>query len=171
MRRTLIVTVLAVLAAGCGGQSGTGVASVAAASAEPAASAGATPTADRAEQGRKFAQCMREHGIPMEDPGADGGGGLSTIIKDVDKKKLKEATEACRAHAPFKDRGEIDPEQVDKLRELARCMRENGVDMPDPTADGRFPSGAMRGFTRDDPAFEKAFEVCGKAFPKLGVGK
>ncbi|PZG12338.1 hypothetical protein, partial [Nonomuraea aridisoli] len=135
MRRTLIATALALLATGCGGgQSGTGVASVAAASADPAdpaepvVRAGATATADRAEQGRKFAQCMREHGIPMEDPGADGGGGLSTIIKDVDKKKLRDATEACRAHVPVKDRARVDPEQVDKLRELARCMRENGVD-------------------------------------------
>jgi hypothetical protein len=170
MRRALIATALALVATGCGGgQSGTGVASVTAASAEPVASA--TATADRAEQGRKFAQCMREHGIPMEDPGADGGGGLSTVIKDVDKKKLRDATEACRAHVPVKDRAQADPEQVDKLRELARCMRENGVDMPDPAPDGRFPSGAMRGFTRDDPAFEKAFEACGKAFPKLGGGK
>ncbi|TDB99382.1 hypothetical protein E1267_37715 [Nonomuraea longispora] len=167
MRRTIMVIALGVLATGCGGgQSGPGVASVAVASADPAASASPTSTADRQEQARKFAQCMREHDVPMKDPDPGGGGGLSVI--DVDKKKLRDATEACRVHAPFKDGERSDPEQVDRMRKFAACMRENGVDMSDPNPDGTMKFGAVK---RDDPAFRKAFDVCGKEFPKLGGRK
>ncbi|WP_188190849.1 hypothetical protein [Nonomuraea sp. SYSU D8015] len=173
MRRTLIATaLLGALAAGCGSQaSGTGVASVSTGSTPPSAGATPTTTADPKEQGRKFAQCMREHGIPMEDPDAKGGGGMELIDENIDKNKLREATEACRAHAPFMDRKRLDPEGVEQLRRFARCMRENGVDMPDPNPDGTFASGTARNFKHDDPQFKKAIEACRDEFPKPGGGK
>ncbi|MFI7638272.1 hypothetical protein [Nonomuraea sp. NPDC049400] len=165
MTRTIIATaLLAALAVGCGGQqNGTGVASVAVgSSAKPSASTSPTGTTDPQEQARKFAQCMRDHGIPMEDPDPDGGGGLRSIGKNADKKKVTDAIEACQSYAPFKDRGNLDPEQVDQLRELAKCMRENGVDWPDPNPDGTFTSDTPLNLDRNDPTFKKAFEVCGK---------
>jgi hypothetical protein len=176
MRRTLIATALLTaltgLAAGCGSQqSGTGVASVATGSSAPSASATPTATADPQEQGRKFAQCMRDQGVPMEDPDPKGGGGLSAIGEGVDKDKVRAATEACRAYTPFKDRKELKPDEVEQLREFAACMRENGVDMPDPNPDGTFASGTTRNYKRDDPQFKKAFEVCGKKFPRAGATK
>ncbi|MFC4114554.1 hypothetical protein [Nonomuraea zeae] len=184
MRRTPIVpaliTVLAGLSgllAGCGGEpGGTGVASAALGSASPSASATvtaaptATSAADRQEQGRKFAKCMREHGVPMEDPDPDGGG-LSVIDQNLGKDKVGKAMDACRAYAPFKDRKELKPEEVEQLRRLAQCMRENGVDMPDPNPDGTLPSGSARNFDRDDPAFKKAIGICGKSFTKPGAAK
>ncbi|GAA3252664.1 hypothetical protein [Nonomuraea helvata] len=175
MTRTLIATaLLAVLAAGCGSQQkGTGVASVAAgASTRPSAGASATATADPQEQGRKFAQCMRDHGIPMDDPDpAKKGGGLTAIGENADKKKVKDAARACKAYAPFMDRKNTKPEDVEQLREFAKCMRDNGVDMPDPNPDGTLASGTVRNFKRDDPKFQKAFEICGKNFPWLGGSK
>ncbi|SEG53016.1 hypothetical protein SAMN05444920_1038 [Nonomuraea solani] len=173
MRRTLALTaLLAALATGCGSQqAATGVASVTAVSAKPSPSASPTGTADPQEQGRKFAQCMREHGIPMEDPDPDGGGGFQAMGQDIDKKKVDAALDACRAVAPFKDRATLKPEDVDRLREFAQCMRDNGVDMPDPDPDGGFSAGAGRNFKRDDPQFKKAFEVCGKKFPRMGAAK
>ncbi|WP_052423936.1 hypothetical protein [Nonomuraea candida] len=187
MRRTIIaIPLLAALAAGCGAQqSGPGVASVTATGTPAATPSTATPststpststptattTADRQEQGRKFAQCMREHGVPMEDPDPDGGGGLDLIGEGVDKRKVNEAVEACRAHAPFLDRKALKPEDVDRMREFAACMRKNGVDMPDPNPDGTFGSGAARNFRRDDPQFKKAFEACRESFPRMGAAK
>jgi hypothetical protein len=165
MRRTLVL--IALLAAGCG-TSSTGVASVTAASATPSASA--TPTADLQEQGRKFAQCMREHGVPVEDPDPNGGGGLN-IAAGTDKEKTKKAIEACRAHAPFLDRKAANPDDVERLREFAKCMRDNGVDLPDPNPDGTFGTGAIGKVDRDDPRFKKAFEVCGEKFPRTGAAK
>jgi hypothetical protein len=172
MTRTLLAAaLLAALAAGCGTQqSGTGVASVTATSATPASAPTATATADPQEQGRKFAQCMREHGVPMEDPQPDGSGGLAVMAQKGADGKTKEAIEACRHLSPFKDRKELSPDDVEKLREFAKCMRENGVDMPDPNPDGTFGGGAGN-IKRDDPAFQKAFEACRGSFPKTGAGK
>ncbi|GAA3592966.1 hypothetical protein GCM10022419_089860 [Nonomuraea rosea] len=177
MRRTLIASALLTgLAAlsGCGAQqSGTGVASAALSSAPPSVSATptATSTADPQEQGRKFAKCMREHGVPMEDPDPSGGGGLKAIGKDLDKDKVGKAMDACRAYAPFKERKDFKPEDIEQMRLLAQCMRENGVDMPDPNPDGSFPSGTARNFSRDDPQFKKAIEICGKKYPKSGAAR
>ncbi|MEV0617801.1 hypothetical protein AB0I81_31075 [Nonomuraea sp. NPDC050404] len=171
MRRTLISTaLLAALAAGCGSQQGgSGVASVTATSAKPTASATPTATADRQEQGRKFAQCMREHGVPMEDPDPNGGGGLNLATEGIDRGKVNDAIEACRAHAPFRDREALKPEDVEKLRQFAQCMRDNGVDMPDPSPDGTFGTGAAKSFNRDDPTYRKAIEVCNEKFPRMGA--
>ncbi|HEX4812829.1 MAG TPA: hypothetical protein VFV66_08765 [Nonomuraea sp.] len=173
MRRTLIATaLLAALAAGCGGQAGsTGVASVAIDPARPAATPTPTTTADAAEQGRKFAQCMREHGIPMDDPDAKGGGGIRLVDEDIDKEKLKRAAEACRGHAPFMDRKLGDPAQIEQLRQFAQCMREHGVDMPDPAPDGGFGGEIGDMIKRDSPAFRKAVEACNDRRPKPGAAK
>ncbi|MBF8185842.1 hypothetical protein ITP53_08820 [Nonomuraea sp. K274] len=173
MRKTLIVTALmaAVAVAGCGSRQGdTGVASVAAAgTAKPAASASSTTTADPEEQGRKFAACMRENGVPMEDPGPKGGGGL-TKIEGVDKKKVAEALEVCRAEAPAKVADRANPQNVEQLRNLAQCMRENGVDMPDPNPDGTFANGTMGTIAREDPKTMKALQACNKSLGR-GTGK
>ncbi|MFG1711182.1 hypothetical protein ACFLIM_49325 [Nonomuraea sp. M3C6] len=175
MRRTLIATALlsAFALAGCGGQqSDTGVASVAVGNPSgAAASASPTATADQEEQGRKFAQCMRENGVAMDDPDPNGGGGLKEIAGETDKTKLRKALEACREYAPSKLRGGINGEDVEQLRQLAQCMRENGVDMPDPNPDGTFPSGTMSKVNRRDAKFEKALETCNKRIPKPGATK
>ncbi|MEV0825528.1 hypothetical protein [Nonomuraea rubra] len=173
MTRTLLAAALlaALAAAGCGSQqSGTGVASVTATSATPTSSPTATASADPQEQGRKFAQCMREHGVPMEDPGPDGSGGLAVIAEKGADGKTKKAIEDCRHLSPFKDRKQSTPEDIELLREFAKCMRENGVNMPDPNPDGTFGGGAGS-IKRDDPAFQKAFEACRGSFPKRGAGQ
>ncbi|MFB4281284.1 hypothetical protein ACBJ59_38755 [Nonomuraea sp. MTCD27] len=175
MTRTLITTMLlaAALTAGCGGEpAGTGVASIATGSAQPTAGATPTGTTDPQEQGRRWAKCMREHGVPVEDPDPNGGGGLNALVQQADKGKVQDAVKACRELAPFKDRGELKPEDIEQLRQFAKCMRENGVNMPDPNPDGTFGGdGAAGGIKRDSPKFQKAFEVCRDKFPKMGAAK
>lgn len=160
----------ALAVAGCGGQQGgTGVASVAAgSSAKPSTGSSPSATTDPQERGRKFAQCMREHGIAMEDPDPDGGGGLKTLDGTVDKKALQTATEACRDYAPSKIRNPS-PQDVDVLRRLSQCMREHGVNLPDPNPDGTFPSGTAGAVKRDDPKFRQALEACNKSLPGKGA--
>ncbi|NRQ40645.1 hypothetical protein HII36_53880 [Nonomuraea sp. NN258] len=173
MRKTFIAAaLLAVSTAACAGQPPTaGVASVQTGSGSPSASASPSATLDRAEQGRKFAQCMREHGVPMEDPDPNSGaGGLKTLAgQGVDKEKIKKAAEACRALAPGQDRARSG-QDVERMRAFAACMRDNGVDIPDPDASGEFPSGTAGKFKPDDPAFQKAFEACQGDFPRAGGG-
>jgi hypothetical protein len=52
----------------------------------------------------KFAQCMREHGVDMPDPGADGG--LVFKTKPGSREKLDKARQACQSKLPGGGRGE-----------------------------------------------------------------
>ena len=98
------------------------------------------------EAALEFAKCMREHGIDMPDPtfNADGAGGGGVMIEAggpgeaIDPEEMDAANEACQ---PIMEavRGEFeppDPEELEQMTaealEFAQCMREHGVDMPDP---------------------------------------
>ena len=95
----------------------------------------------------EFAECMRDHGVDMPDPqfdGDGGGGGMIEMTADPDDEGFEEAQEACQ---PILEDAmgeiELDPEQEAEMREqlleFAECMRDHGIDMPDPVfgEDGR----------------------------------
>ncbi|RKR89488.1 hypothetical protein BDK92_3839 [Micromonospora pisi] len=142
--------------------------------------AGASPTVsasavalDNAERQLKFAQCMRENGVDMPDPDpADkgrvrvGGGG--------EPGKAQAALEKCREFLPNGGEGrKLDPEQAERMREMAKCMRENGVpNFPDPGPDGtlKLDKGVLGGKDLNDPTFRAAQEKCEQYLPKLGGG-
>ena len=140
------------LGAGCGGSSGgSGVAS--------ANGGKATPKPSASYDGRKFAQCMRDHGVDMPDPNPNGGGGLRQLGKQ-DQATVSKALDACRDLAPPAVRDPDDPQTQDRLRKFAKCMRDHGVDVPDPDpalGGVGFPTGA---FSTADPAFSTAFKAC-----------
>jgi hypothetical protein len=134
--------------------------------ATPAASA--SPTAFDAEQGRKFAQCMRDNGIPdFPDPDPNGGEGMRGLLanSDVDRSKIQKAMAACRSLLPNGGRRpQLDAAQQEQLRQWAQCMRDNGVDVPDPDPNGggfAFGGGdGQRAVDRNSPAFQKAMQAC-----------
>ncbi|WP_219517225.1 hypothetical protein [Nonomuraea ceibae] len=171
MRRTLLTAALLALAAGCGTQQpATGVASVSSASAAPTASASPAATADPEEQGRKFAACMREHGVDMPDP--EPGGNVRVLGKaQAGKAEFEKAMAACRSLAPFKDRGELTPEDEERMRAYAKCMRDNGVDMPDPEPGSGLRLKADGRIDPEDPAFRKAMDTCQDRLPRNGKRK
>lgn len=101
-----------------------------------------------------FAQCMRDRGIDMGDP--DGGGQSITQADDA----FLEAAEACQSEigeppANTGDAGTGGP-SAEELREehlkIAECLRELGVDVPDPAP------GEDLAIPSDVPA--EAFETC-----------
>jgi hypothetical protein len=132
-----------------------------------------------------FAECMREHGIDMDDPqigdggmviirggpGRDGGDGPPS---EAEQEEMEAADEACgpileeaRGSMP-----EIDPEQEAELQEqaleFAECMREHGIDMPDPVFDEdggmtqRVGDGEGAALDPTDEDFQEAAEECGR---------
>jgi hypothetical protein len=128
-----------------------------------------------------FAKCMREHGIDMPDPQVDeqgrvrvrvggrGGGGVRP-----DPKKLDEAQKACGGlmGGGGDGPGQIDPEERDAMVAFARCMREHGIDMPDPTGDGLVMRRDHDG--GPDPSseqFQEAEKACDHHLATLGRGK
>ncbi|GAA5047598.1 hypothetical protein HNP84_000341 [Thermocatellispora tengchongensis] len=123
-----------------------------------APSAPSAAPSDPRDKARAFAQCMRDNGVDLPDPDPDGGFDTGGSI-DRQSEAFRTAMEACRAYAPGGDLERADPERLDKARAFAKCMRDNGADVPDPDPDGGFSSLAPE--DPDDPAWQKAYAACG----------
>lgn len=91
---------------------------------------GADEAQNSAEQLVAYDECMREHGVDMPE---DGSGDTEDL--DVDGETLITAMEACEDLMPTGEL-ELDEETVEELRVWAECMRDEGVDVPDPGPDG-----------------------------------
>ncbi|QFG24426.1 hypothetical protein [Actinomadura sp. WMMB 499] len=156
---------LALALTGCGGdgEDGSGVASAggeAAAGTGAGAGAGAGKSLSPEEMGVKFAQCMRENGVQMEDP--KPGQGLKITSKGADRATMEKAQEACREFNPMAEGGGApDPEAQERARKHAECMRENGVEaFPDPKPNQR--GIRINAEVGQDPDFEAAEQECQK---------
>ncbi|MGW4474863.1 hypothetical protein ACWENQ_34785 [Nonomuraea sp. NPDC004354] len=164
MRRHLLVAALPLLlAAACGSTPSTtaqvaGVGESATAAARPSASA----TMDRNTAQLKFAQCMRENGVDMPDP--DGSGGVRIQAKKGEQAKTEAAMKACKQYLDQAagERKAMDPAQRDQMLKFAQCMRENGVRMEDPSADGMV---RITGAEGGEQAMKVAQEACKEFAP------
>jgi hypothetical protein len=144
-----------------------------------------------------FARCMREHGVDMPDPSFSDNGGMtikSQAAPDAGggptNATFDTAQKACQ---PIMDKAEQDmprpsPAELAKMHDEAlafsRCMRQHGIDMPDPTFDsnggakielhggssndgGSSPGAVVNGNPanpsppKSDPKFETAAKACG----------
>jgi hypothetical protein len=115
-----------------------------------------------------FAKCMRDHGVDVPDPDPGGGPvriGPGTGI-DPENPRFQEAQQACAKEVGDLIPGGNDParrqEFQDKALAFARCMRDNGIDMPDPTfgEGGRVEQRLEGGVSPDDPRFQEAQKQC-----------
>jgi hypothetical protein len=158
--------------AGCGrsdDDGGTGVATAGGAAARPSASASGAAALGEEERQLRFAQCMRQNGVEVPDPEPGGQGTMLRFGADVDPQKVEAAMQKCRTLLP--NGGELpklDPAQIDTMRKLARCMRDNGVpDFPDPDANGmiKIDRGAMN---PEDTKVRAAMEKCRQYAPDFG---
>jgi hypothetical protein len=119
------------------------------------------------------AQCMRDHGIDWPDPEFIDGEWQVRPGEDVDLEspEYKAAVAEC---APVRERAQpeggddISPderarleEEMDGMLEFAACMRDQGIEFPDPVMDDNGtisgPAGPMDG---DWEAFEAAKATC-----------
>ncbi len=160
--------VIAIVLAGCGGgQDGVAVAADAPAATGSATTEapGATSEEDAEEAMLAFAKCMREQGVDMDDPTPDENGTLRfdmTRPDEGDRESMRTAMEACgdlmaaaRPQVSDEDRAEREEQQL----AFAKCMREQGIDMPDPSSGGGPGSSGTR-IDPDDPATQKAMSAC-----------
>ncbi|MGW3151736.1 hypothetical protein ACWDG1_45490 [Streptomyces sp. NPDC001177] len=99
-----------------------------------AATAQPSKSADAREAQLKYAQCMRENGVDVKDP--DPGQPLRvTGSGGPGKNTLEEAAKKCRKYMQNAAPGDADANDSkahDQMVKFAQCMRENGVDIPDP---------------------------------------
>ncbi len=140
----------------CSGAEGERVAS--AGGEDNPASPGATEDSaplDEGAQALVFAECMRDNGIDMPDPGP-GQQGLADAFRAVagnyDRATLRRAIAACQNLIP--QYGQEEHADDDWQLELAECLREQGLEVSDnPFEDAH--SGAI-----DVNEFSAAMEVC-----------
>jgi hypothetical protein len=177
-----VVLVTAALAA-CGGGGGGGddVATLGEGDVETeddgSGDGGELTDAEREDAMLEFTECMRDHGVDMPDPQVTGdGGGRGGVAIEMngegrDMEAFEEADEACGhiIEDAFGTPEEMSPEEEAEMRDnalaFAECMRDNGIDMPDP----EFGEGG-RGFTMkvgepgsfdpSDQDFQDAQEAC-----------
>jgi hypothetical protein len=132
-----------------------------------------------------FARCMREHGIDMPDPDASGGPGMVQIGGDgtdraeidAEMQKFQDAQKACKDLLGDAGPQNMSPQQQQEAQDqalaFARCMREHGVNMPDPNFDGEghvtMKIDDSSGIDPSDPKFEAAQQACGSAFGPKGA--
>jgi len=163
------ILVLALASAGCA-RTGTNDPQVASAQ-SAAAKAGASPSATASHDPDapiKFSRCMREHGISWFPDPKDGKMSIR-IPQGSDRKKFEAAQEACKQFMP--NGGEMrkpSPEELEQARQMAKCMRENGVpNFPDPAPDGGIAIDSNKlGIGPDDPSWKKAEAACSQYMPK-----
>jgi hypothetical protein len=148
----------------------------------PEAESSAAPDVELSEQDAMlaYAECMRDAGVEVTDPVFDAAGGLvdglefGTDAKGVDAKGegFTEATAACEHFlVAFKAPAdaELQAEQLERELAFAACMRDQGLDWPDPAADGSKFAGADIKLDKESPQFDTAFAACGEELA-LGQG-
>lgn len=157
-----LVLALAVSVAGCG-SAGHGR-DVASAKKPSSGKTSATSKLSPEEMGVKFAQCMRDHGIDLDDPEPGKGGLMSFAGKD--KSTADKAMQACRKYDAAKDQAnKPSPKGLEDGLKMSKCMRSHGVeDFPDPVNGGISLDGSIM----EDPDFKKAEKTCMKL---IGGGK
>lgn len=125
--------------------------------------------------GIEFAQCMRDHDVPMPDPEPGGLVGVQGPDElGVSNEAFQAALDACQDLLPQPGGEEgVSSEDLDALREFTECMRDNGIDMADASADGQLsipPDVDLQG-----AEFQAAMEECkadlGGAKFKMGTSQ
>lgn len=137
----------------------------------------AQQAADDMTKMRKYAQCMRENGVPMVDPQTDGHGGITVGVsgsgagKAPDKQTMDKAQSACSRLMPNGGKPpKAKPEDVAKMRAMSKCMREHGItDFPDPDPNGDIKIEGRKGGNGIDPS-SQTFRNAQKSCEKLGPG-
>ncbi|MFJ9677999.1 hypothetical protein ACIRP2_08085 [Streptomyces sp. NPDC101194] len=115
------------------------------------------------DQALEHRTCLREHGLDVAEPkpGEDGRG-ITIGNGGKSKTEMEKAFKACQDKAVGGGAKELTQAQKDKMLAFARCMRKNGIDMPDPKFDGGMVQ-APAVQQKDMKKFEKANAACESA--------
>jgi hypothetical protein len=161
---TLAALAAALLLAACGG--------------EPTGSAdsGNGPDAKTRKAMLALAQCLREHGVDAPDPKFGDDGGVTMRVRGGGSpEKMRAAQQACAKYQRQIKPPNMTAEEKAAFKQAAlanaRCLREHGLDVPDPTF-GDDGSVQMRigkkGERPDEAKLRAAQEACRKTAPVMG---
>lgn len=163
---------------------------------DPSASPDASPTASLDPEAAMdaFAACMREHGVNVQISTGGDGGGNGTIGNgtsdgprkgtgtDKSNAEMDAANKACSSLLP---KGGVngpggagmDAATQQKMLDFSACMRQHGINMPDPkfenggaTVQIGGPDGDGSQVDPDSQAFKDAQKACESLLPDKGAG-
>ncbi|QFZ17157.1 hypothetical protein [Saccharothrix syringae] len=164
MITTMLAAACVLAAAACAKEEPLGVPSVSSASpTSEAAAAGSTDGQDA------FTRCMKENGVDIEAQGTPDDENQPEAQGSAapgDQRKQQEALDRCRRFLP--DGGAAKPmgeEALAQAREFAKCMREKGVEYPDPDPNQGAGEGVSRipeGIDINDPAIREKMADCSR---------
>ncbi len=143
---------------------------------DPASAADADAKAEKARL--RLEQCLRENGVDIKT----SDGGRRRVVRATPKDE--QAMQKCRKYQQ-EAFGSITPQQrqefQDAATKFAACMREHGVDMPDPVIGGgggpgggaqaRRSQGPGTRIDRDSPKTQAAMKACEDKLPKGPGGR
>jgi len=118
-----------------------------------------------------LARCMRENGVDMPDPEFNGGR-VTQRMKGGNPDKMRAAEKACEKYRSQIKAPEMSASEKQEFKKAAlanaRCMREHGIDFPDPVFD---PNGGARvridkRLNPEGAKFQAAQKACEKTMPK-----
>jgi hypothetical protein len=137
----------------------------------PQASTTPTPESSAEDSLLAYAACMREHGIETDDPQFDVNGNLvskpafKAVLKSGEGDEAFAAAQADCGHHLVAMKPALDlaqqAEQTEAALRFAACMRDQGLDWPDPAADGSKFAGSDVKIDKKSAEFQAAFEACG----------
>jgi hypothetical protein len=131
-------------------------------------SGGAESASGEEEAALEFTECLRAHGVEVEDPKP---GQKNIDVGDGKDPTTKEALAACDGKLDSSGQ-ELSSGEQEEFKEgalaLAQCLRDEGIEMGDP----KFPGPGqflldVNGIDTESPAFEAAREACGDKLPEL----
>ncbi|MFG1682558.1 hypothetical protein ACGFNP_20500 [Nonomuraea sp. NPDC049269] len=106
----------------------------------------------------KYASCLREHGLTV----TQNDDGMS--VRGSDPQKGAAAEQACKQYAPVLPpmSAEERKNAMDRALKFTACMRQKGVNMPDPRQDekGGIRPDPPQGIDGDSPAAQAAQKAC-----------
>lgn len=171
-KATMAATLASVVLAACGGGSGNegpgGDAAI-----------GASRSAKAEDAMLKFAQCMRRQGVDVGDPGKNGlvriAPGSGAGAEPANPPKFRRAEQTCgrylREAGPPAQVSEEDLEEFErKALAFTRCMREQGIDLPDPQMSRNDGAGSQQLPEHADPQsprFREAEQACRHVRPEM----
>ena len=151
---------------GCSSSAETGVATAGGGTETTEQSSAPTASLSADDQRLQFVQCLRDNGVDVPDDALSEGPGAI----DLQSQQVRDALKACEDSAPNLGGdgpgGAMSEEQQTQFIALAECMRDEGVDFPDPKfdANGNLDLGALAsgGINPSDPKVQAAFQTCSK---------
>jgi hypothetical protein len=171
----VLVLLLACLGlAACGGSSKSSSTSAnAAATSSTAEGARTGPTGPRAGRFQALRECLQKNGItlPKRTPGQRPGGGAGGFLgggaggprlpAGVTRAQYEAAVRKCGG-AAFVGAGNPirSPAVKQAVAKFAKCMRENGVNVPEPNTSGNGPIFNTKGLNTTSAQFKTAETTC-----------